>query len=150
MTSTIDRTDAAVRVDQWLSAFQDALASGDPEAAGALFGAESFWRDLVAFTWNITTVEGPDGVADMLAPRSRRAGATGFRITEPATEADGVTDGLARRSRPRSGAAAGMLRLKDGKAWTLLTTLDELKGHEEPQGAAPAARASSTAPTRTA
>ena len=32
------------------------------------------------------------------------------------------------------GRGRGHLRLKDGKAWTLLTTLDELKGHEEPRG----------------
>ena len=33
-----------------------------------------------------------------------------------------------------AGRGHGHLRLRDGKAWTLLTTLDELKGHEEPQG----------------
>ena len=32
------------------------------------------------------------------------------------------------------GRGRGHLRLKEGKAWTLLTTLDELKGHEEPRG----------------
>ena len=26
----------------------------------------AIWRDLVAFTWNIKTVEGPAGVQDML------------------------------------------------------------------------------------
>ncbi len=31
------------------------------------------------------------------------------------------------------GRCHGHLRLKEGKAWTLLTTLDELKGHEEPK-----------------
>ena len=29
----------------------------------------------------------------------------------------------------------GQLRLKNGKAWTLLTTMVELKGHEEKKGA---------------
>ena len=32
------------------------------------------------------------------------------------------------------GRGSGHLRLSDGKAWTLLTTLDELKGHEEGPG----------------
>ncbi len=31
-----------------------------------MFAATSFWRDLVAFTWNITTVEDPVGVEDLL------------------------------------------------------------------------------------
>ena len=130
MTSTIDRTDAAVRVDEWLGAFSSALASGDADAAAALFGAESFWRDLVAFSWNITTVEGPDGVADML--RNTDAGATDFRTTEEPAEADGVTTAWI-AFETAVGRGSGLLRLTaDGKAFTLLTTLDELKGHEEP------------------
>ena len=35
-----------------------------------------------------------------------------------------------------TGRGNGHLRLKDGKAWTLLTALRELKGHEEPRGPA--------------
>ena len=35
-------------------------------AAAALFATDSYWRDLVAFTWNITTVEGRAGVTDLL------------------------------------------------------------------------------------
>ena len=46
------------------------------------------------------------------------------------------------------GRGVGHLRLRDGKAWTLLTTMYELKGHEEP-GPTPAQRARSTASTRT-
>ena len=34
----------------------------------------------------------------------------------------------------------GHLRLKDGRIWTLLTTMSELKGYEEPRGRAPARR----------
>jgi hypothetical protein len=30
-----------------------------------LFAPTSFWRDLIAFTWNITTVENRDGVEDL-------------------------------------------------------------------------------------
>ncbi|MBW0114520.1 flavin-containing monooxygenase [Pseudonocardia abyssalis] len=130
MTSTIDRTDAAVRVDEWLGAFQAALTSGDADAAAALFGAESFWRDLVAFSWNLTTVEGPEGVADLL--RNTDAGATDFRTTEEPAEADGVTTAWI-AFETAVGRGSGLLRLTaDGKAFTFLTTLDELKGHEEP------------------
>ena len=54
------------RVDDWLAAFESALRARDIPAAAALFATDCFWRDLVAFTWNITTVEGRDGITDML------------------------------------------------------------------------------------
>ena len=37
-------------------------------------------------------------------------------------------------SRPRIGRGHGHIRIRDGKIWTLLTTLKELKGHEEHKG----------------
>ncbi len=133
MTATAEgtRSAAAVRVDDWLAAFERALSARDAEAAGALFAAESFWRDLVAFTWNITTVEGPAGVADLVAHTG--AGASGFRTTEEPVEGDGITEAwLAFET--AVGRGSGHLRLDaEGRAFTLLTTLDELKGHEEPK-----------------
>ena len=65
MTGVLDRpvpTTPAGRVDAWLADFQDALTARDVDRAAGMFAAQSFWRDLVAFTWNIKTVEGPDGV----------------------------------------------------------------------------------------
>ena len=35
-------------------------------AAAAMFAPTSFWRDLVSFSWNLTTVEGRDGVRELL------------------------------------------------------------------------------------
>jgi putative flavoprotein involved in K+ transport len=138
MTDTIDHaasatgTDAATAVDGWLSSFEEALTSGDVEAAGDLFLATSFWRDLVAFTWNIKTVEGPEGVKDMLASTLERVQPRGFRASEEPAEADGVTEAWL-TFETAVGRGLGHLRLKEGKAWTLLTTLTELKGHEEPK-----------------
>ena len=133
MTATAEgtRSAAAVHVDDWLAAFERALSARDAEATGALFAAESFWRDLVAFTWNITTVEGPAGVADLVAHTD--AGASGFRTTEEPVEGDGITEAwLAFET--AVGRGSGHLRLDaEGRAFTLLTTLDELKGHEEPK-----------------
>ena len=42
----------------WLADWSQALAANDVGAAAALFNADSYWRDLVSFTWNIVTVEG--------------------------------------------------------------------------------------------
>jgi putative flavoprotein involved in K+ transport len=120
-------------VDQWLSSFDAALSAGDSERAAELFHDESFWRDLVAFTWNIKTVEGPDEIRDMLDFTLGHTQPSNWRTTEPPEEADGVTTAWI-AFETAVGRGSGLLRLRDGKAWTLLTALDELKGHEEPAG----------------
>ncbi len=97
------------------------------------FATDSFWRDLVAFTWNIKTVEGRDGVADMLAARLAGTDPSGFRTREAPTEADGVTSAFI-EFETAVGTGIGHLRLKGDQAWTLLTALQELKGHEERKG----------------
>ncbi|WP_103383919.1 NAD(P)/FAD-dependent oxidoreductase [Pseudonocardia dioxanivorans] len=135
MTQSVElsASPAATATDQWLTAFQKALTARDVDAAAALFADESFWRDIVSFTWNITTVEGPAGVADMLRATLDDVEPAGFRATEEPAEADGViTAWIAFET--KVGRGSGLLRLIDGKAFTLLTTLDELKGHEEPAG----------------
>jgi putative flavoprotein involved in K+ transport len=133
-TATEQRTAAQV-VDTWLDEFNAALANGDAAAAAELFGTASFWRDLVALTWNITTVEGPEGVRDMLEHTLASAEPHDFRVSEPPAEADGVTEAwLAFET--KVGRGVGHLRLRDGKAFTLLTTLNELAGYEEPRGPA--------------
>jgi putative flavoprotein involved in K+ transport len=133
MSGTI--TEPAAQVDHWLSSFEDALARGDAEAASELFLEDSYWRDLVALTWNLKTVEGPEGVKDMLEATLASARPRGFATTDEPTEADGVTEGWF-EFETETGRGHGILRLRDGKAWTLLTALRELKGFEEPRGAA--------------
>lgn len=125
--------DPSVRAEAWLRAFEDALTRRDTAAAAALFAPTSFWRDLVAFTWNLTTVEGPAGVQEMLDDVLDRVDPSGFRLSEPATAADGVVEAWI-AFETGVGRGKGHLRLTDDGAWTLLTTLRELKGHEERHG----------------
>jgi putative flavoprotein involved in K+ transport len=118
-----------------LEAFEAALKSGDTAAAVALFQPDGYWRDLIAFTWNIKTMEGRAQIAAMLDAQLNTVKPSKLKIAEneTATEADGVTQawitfetGVAR--------GTGFIRVKDGLIWTLLTTMTELKGHEEPKG----------------
>ncbi|GAA3849327.1 NAD(P)/FAD-dependent oxidoreductase [Amycolatopsis tucumanensis] len=136
MTQTIDREAPArspqARVDAWLERFEAALAARDVEAAAGMFAVDSFWRDLVAFTWNIKTVEGREGVADMLSACLDGTDPSGFRTTETPTEADGVVEAWL-EFETATGRGKGHLRLTDEGAWTFLTSLRELKGFEEPQ-----------------
>ncbi|MBJ8347543.1 NAD(P)/FAD-dependent oxidoreductase [Antrihabitans sp. YC2-6] len=123
----------AVRVARWLAEFEAALAARDVDKAASMFATDSFWRDLTAFTWNIKTVEGPAGVADMLRAQLEQAAPSGFRASEEPTEADGVTSAWI-EFETAVGRGTGHLRLKDEGAWTLLTAMQELKGHEEGKG----------------
>jgi putative flavoprotein involved in K+ transport len=132
MTETAVQSPAA-EVEAWLSRFDRALTEGDSSAAAELFAGESFWRDLVSFTWNIKTVEGSAGVQDMLDQTLGHVRPSGWRATEPPAEAEGVTEAWI-GFETAAGRGRGHLRLKDGRAWTLLTTLTELKGHEEAAG----------------
>ena len=133
--STADDASPQARVNAWLADFESALRAHDAEKAAGMFATDCFWRDLVSFTWNIKTVEGRDGVAEMLRACLDHIDPSGFRTTEPPAEADGVTEAWI-EFETATGRGRGHLRLKDEGAWTLLTTLYELKGHEEPRGGA--------------
>ncbi len=117
----------------WLADFESVLARGDIDAAVALFDPDCYWRDLVAFTWNIRTQEGPDAIRAMLQARLADTRPSHFQVEGEATEADGVVDAWF-TFETAVARGRGHLRLKAGKAWTLLTTMTELKGHEEPTG----------------
>jgi putative flavoprotein involved in K+ transport len=118
----------------WLADFTSALERQDIEAAVALFEPDSYWRDLVAFTWNIRTQEGPEAIRAMLKARLSDTRPTAFAVEGQATEAGGVIDAWF-TFETAVARGRGHLRLRDGKAWTLLTTMTELKGFEERKGA---------------
>ncbi|MFP5253629.1 MAG: NAD(P)/FAD-dependent oxidoreductase, partial [Actinomycetes bacterium] len=138
MTETLERPagttgpdSAQARAEAWLTAFEAALAERDAERAAGLFASESYWRDLVSFTWNITTVEHRAGVADLLSSTLEHTDPSGFRTTEPAGEDDGVVTAWF-AFETSVGRGTGLLRLVvengEDRAFTFLTTLDELKG----------------------
>lgn len=141
MTETLERTEdgrasARSRAEAWLAEFETALAAGDPAAVADLFGVVAYWRDLVSFTWNIVTVEGREGVSDLVAATASSVRPSGFVTSEPATEDDGVvTAWITFETAAARGEGLLRLREEDGRdrAWTLLTAITELKGHEEPR-----------------
>jgi putative flavoprotein involved in K+ transport len=135
MTAPVQQAPTATAVTAWLAQFSDALAAGDGDAAAALFTEDCYWRDLIAFTWNIKTLEGRAEISAMLSQALPAVQPTGWRITdgeEPA-EAGGVTEAWI-DFETVAGRGRGHLRLRGGQCWTLLTTLHELKGHEEARG----------------
>lgn len=138
MTMTVDRPQLTTDdvATGWLNDFASTLGSRDIEAAVGLFAATSFWRDLVSFSWNLTTTENHDGIRDLLQETLDRVDPSDFALAEPAETADGVTTAWFTFT-TSVGRGKGLVRLidEDGtKAWTLLTSLQELTGHEEPRG----------------
>ncbi|MCM2449763.1 NAD(P)/FAD-dependent oxidoreductase [Agrobacterium vitis] len=125
----------ATKIDTALSKLGKALESGDIAAAVNLFQTDCYWRDLVTFTWNLKTLEGHEQIRDMLKSQLAAIKPSNFvqDSKEPAADAGGITDG---GFEFETGVARGYghIRLKDGRIWTLLTTMSELKGHEEPKG----------------
>ncbi|GAB90205.1 NAD(P)/FAD-dependent oxidoreductase [Gordonia rhizosphera] len=131
--------DPQQRVDAWLAEFSEALAARDVARVTGMFATDSFWRDLVSFTWNIKTVEGREQIADMLGSRLDDTDPRGFRTSEPPT-ADGDVLSAFIEFETATGRGVGHLRLRpdadtgEDTAWTLLTSLQELKGYEERSG----------------
>jgi len=134
-------------VDHWLARFENALTGSDDVVLRTLFHPDSYWRDVLALTWRIGTVNGADAILRKLKVDADRAKPTGF-----ATDSDRTPPRHVRRAGTKAieaifkfetaiGRGTGVLRLtpeaSDGgalRAWTLLTALDEIKGFEERVG----------------
>jgi len=123
------------QTQQMLDSLNAALESGDVEAAASLFATDSYWRDLVAVSWNLKTVEGPAGVADMLRNQLEQTRIGKFQIQAgeiPAEDGGVITAWITFET--KTGRGWGLMRIRDGRIWTLLTALQELKGFEESRG----------------
>ncbi|HLQ20408.1 MAG TPA: NAD(P)/FAD-dependent oxidoreductase [Tabrizicola sp.] len=118
-----------------LETFGAALERGDIAAATACFQDDCYWRDLVSFTWNIHTCEGKDQIAAMLGAQLGATRPSGWKIAEGETaSADGGVTTAWIEFETAVARGFGLVRLKDGQIWTLLTSMVELKGHEEHKG----------------
>src|SRR5580693_3915387 len=77
----LSRTEAIATIAQnWLTQFETALAKPDDALLKTLFHADSHWRDLLAFTWRIRTVNGADAILRELKAHIGRVRPAAFRI----------------------------------------------------------------------
>lgn len=120
-------------METWLAQFDAALRSRDIEAALALFDDESYWRDFVSFTWNLKTLEGKAGIKDMLEAVLGDVQPSNWALAEDAA-GDAMNPEAWVNFETLQGKGYAHLRLRNGKCWTLLTTMQELKGYEEKKG----------------
>ena len=141
----LDRTDdISIATESWLAQFESALATSDHALLKSLFHPDSYWRDVLALSWNIQTLNGAEPILSELKADAISASPSGFRVDPDRAAPRRVTRAGTNaieaifRFETAVGRGSGILRLipdaGDGnklKAWTLLTALDELKGFEE-------------------
>jgi putative flavoprotein involved in K+ transport len=114
-----------------------------------LFHPNSHWRDVLALSWNIQTINGADAILSELKAHAGHTKPADFAIDpdraapRKVTRAGTSTIEAIFKFETAQGRGNGILRLipdsDDGgilKAWTLLTALEELKGFEEQLGIA--------------
>jgi cation diffusion facilitator CzcD-associated flavoprotein CzcO len=144
----LDRTDdISTAAANWLAQFETALATPDDALPKTLFHPESYWRDVLALSWKLQTINGADAILGELKARAGSSAPGGFSIDPDRAAPRRVTRAGANsieaifKFETAQGRGSGILRLipdaSDGnrlKAWTLLTALDELKGFEEQLG----------------
>jgi putative flavoprotein involved in K+ transport len=141
----LDRTEnIASAAENWLTQFEDALTTSNDGLLTPLFHTDSYWRDVLALSWNIQTINGAAGILKELKARAPRMVPSGFAVDPdrraPRQVMRAGTNAIEAifKFETAVGRGSGIIRLipdaTDGnrlKAWTLLTELGELKGFEE-------------------
>ncbi|CDM31640.1 hypothetical protein DTO013E5_2088 [Penicillium roqueforti] len=132
-----------------VEAFNLALAKRDFNGIANLFGDNGFWRDHLALTWQLRTVQGHEAIVKFLERSSEsRDGLRLKKISidrstpvrapkvwslDGAGEVQGIQFFF--KAETSHGSATGIARLAlqnhTWKIFTLFTGLQELKGHEE-------------------
>lgn len=130
--------------DVWLEQFNNAIHSNDPARLSAMFNTDCHWRDLLALTWDFGTVSGNRNVAEQLCNFSERSNARDFEIDPTRTEpfdveraGEQVIEAII-QFKTTTGKGTGLVRIRrahinpaNPQAWSLLTALQDLDGHEE-------------------
>jgi len=140
----LDKTDdIALAARDWLAAFEAALC-GDDAALAQLFHSDSYWRDVLALSWTLQTINGAPGILAELKRLAPQAALHKLQVDPErapprrVTRAGTSTIEAIFKFETKLGRGHGIMRLipdeRDNnrlKAWTLLTALEELKGFEE-------------------
>ena len=142
-------TDVHEVARQWTTSFNDTLKSGKFSDLKSLFLKESYWRDQLSLSWDFHLLSGPEKMISFLENAKQ-----GVRLksVEPDTSSEfrgpnlTVVDYHGKVNVVQSflnietdvGRGRGLVRLlqdkedsNEWKAYTLFTSMHELKGHEE-------------------
>tara|TARA_Y100000994_G_scaffold177026_1_gene146116 strand:+ start:140 stop:1912 length:1773 start_codon:yes stop_codon:yes gene_type:complete len=143
ISSDLKENREVYQVKQWLQKFGKALESARIWELEDCFSDDAHWRDLLAFTWSISPFEGRLTISEGLLAFQKDINASNFALAHGRTEPRIVTrlgvdvvEGIFtfETSLGRGEGVVRLLREEPTKAWIFLTSLFELKGHEEKNG----------------
>jgi hypothetical protein len=141
-------TDPGKVASDWITSFNRLINHGD-SAFSTLFLKESCWRDLLCLTWDFHTLQGPEKIAASIGHFAKECRIKCINLDTSSdhkkpkvASADFAGNMKAVQAflevETDVGKGKGLVRLlpdsEDGQRWkafTLLTTLQELKGYEE-------------------
>lgn len=134
-------------IQQWFHALQAQLSRPDSLDLTGIFHTESWWRDMLALDWDMRTLHTASEIQDFLRKRQGQTQLSSFKLQDKGKwtpKVEQVVDGLAWVSsmfffETAFGSGTGMIRLTQGsdgrwRAYAVYTSLQELKGAEEPLG----------------
>jgi len=140
----VDVVDLPKAAAAWLASFEEALRHGQATDAAHMFVPDGHWRDVLAFTWHLQTMSGQPAIAATLNQTLNSVRPSGLRVaagrTAPRRVVRAGTEAIEVifEFDTVMGRGSGVLRLVPDaesvgvlRAWTLLTSLETLTGHEE-------------------
>ena len=128
---------------EWFSRLAPLVQSGDAAEIVDLLVEDSFWRDVLAITWDFRTFRGPASIKEFLEQRLKVANLTNLNfdnaIVVQLPPAIGWIQGIFTFEVGGFGLGSGVFRLiptPDGqwKAYTVYTSLASLKDYPEKAG----------------
>lgn len=144
--STVDPRAIA---QQWISSLETILSQNAISRLGDLFHEESWWRDMIALEWDFHTIHGLSRIQNFLTQNQPQARLSSFRLqdkgkyqpslVQPAPDIHLQWVASMFFFETRIGRGTGFLRLTPNaegkwKAYAVYTSLQELKGFDEPLG----------------
>ncbi|KAF8634275.1 hypothetical protein AX17_004231 [Amanita inopinata Kibby_2008] len=137
--------DAPKIASEWLSALAASLESNNVEHVGSLFVPDSWWRDMLSFTWDFRTFRGISYISTFLRDCIGSTHPRGFKLRQDFLGLQRPAEDLAWINaffdfETDVGIALGIVRLVptangEWRAHTVYTNLEDLKGFPEKIGA---------------
>ncbi len=116
------------QISEWLQRFEQLLSSQRFEELPEMFSVPCYWRDMLSFTWNIVTLEGVSAIEEMLQVTISSVKPQNWEMEGNVSEDDDCW-ACWLRFETQTGSGKGHIRLKDGKCYSLLTTLEQLRDY---------------------
>ena len=139
------KVNASALFTEWFDGFQLSLEAGDSASLAKMLAPEAWWRDLLALTWNLTTRNGVSDIESMLANAFKSTQVKNVapdltispRLQQPSATQTWIEGFFTFETSIAIGRGVVRLVPNDSghwSAWTILTSMEDVKGHERSIG----------------